>query len=65
MYPEWMPGNPAILNASAADVQQATSVSIDSAVKLPEDDGEGYMVTLEVFHQIHCLVSASNMITTL
>ena len=63
--PEWMPGNPAILNASAVDIQQATSVSVDSAVQIPEEDGEGYMVTLEVFHHIHCLVSIPSMTTVL
>jgi hypothetical protein len=34
-----------------------TEEMLDSYVKAPPDKGDGYVALLEVFHQIHCLVS--------
>lgn len=33
----------------------------ESSVKLPPDSGGGYMAWLEVFHQLHCLVSFEDL----
>ena len=38
------------------EVLIASGSDIDS-IKVPEEYGGGYMATLEVTHQLHCLVS--------
>jgi hypothetical protein len=50
---EFMPEYPAFLNASKEDFETNTAYTAKTGVRF--DDG-GYMVSLEMFHQIHCLV---------
>jgi hypothetical protein len=40
------------------DAAKSTANPIDTALRLKDDHGrDGYMASLEIFHQIHCLVS--------
>jgi hypothetical protein len=38
--------------------------TLDQYLKAPVDEGNGYVGGLEVFHQIHCLVSAALFLPT-
>lgn len=57
----WIDGTAVLLSVSRADIDKAWKSSDDdwfnSTVELGEANGGGYMGTLEVFHQLHCLVS--------
>jgi hypothetical protein len=54
----WMIPVPAVLNVSREDAQESTGYSLETAAQLPETEYTGYMASLEVFHQLHCLVSS-------
>lgn len=53
---------PAVLNVSREDAQRSTAYSLETAAQLPETDYNGYMASLEIFHQLHCLVSFLSMV---
>ena len=38
------------------DAQSSTQEPLKTAVQLEDTDKQGYMASLEFFHQIHCLV---------
>ncbi|KAM0667659.1 hypothetical protein ACQRIU_003524 [Beauveria bassiana] len=50
-----MPDYPPILNISTDDARASTSYSLETAVHLEETQNIGYMASLGLFHQIHCL----------
>lgn len=52
---EIMPFFPALLNVSREDFEKSTRYTAATAVQFRELN-EGYMASLELFHQIHCLV---------
>ncbi|KAG4439013.1 hypothetical protein IFR05_005529 [Cadophora sp. M221] len=52
---EWMPDFPPFLRVPRAEAQMATSHSLDAAVQSQDENGSGYLVSLEMFHQLHCL----------
>jgi hypothetical protein len=55
---EWMSKYPALLSFPKEDTERSTANTIERAVRLKDDNGkDGYMASLEIFHQIHCLVS--------
>lgn len=54
----WMIPVPAVLNVPREDAQKSTGYNLDTATQLPETEYTGYMASLEVFHQLHCLVSS-------
>ncbi|KAH8592567.1 hypothetical protein B0O99DRAFT_517225, partial [Bisporella sp. PMI_857] len=41
--------------AGSEDAQKSTAYPLDTAVKMKDTDNQGYMASLEIFHQIHCL----------
>lgn len=46
----------AVFNVSAQEAARSmNSNELDTVVDLGDDNGGGYMGTLEVFHQLHCL----------
>ena len=45
------------MTISEADLKKFDPLFADSAVRYPEEMGGGYMGSLEVFHQLHCVVS--------
>ncbi|KAM3450332.1 hypothetical protein MY3296_006220 [Beauveria thailandica] len=52
----WMVETAAVLNVSAQESARAMNDrAIETVVRLDQDSGGGYMGTLEVFHQLHCL----------
>jgi len=51
-----MPHYPALLSISAHDVELSSTNSIEAAVKFEDSEGGGYMATLGMYHEIHCLV---------
>jgi hypothetical protein len=56
----WFDGGSVVLGVSADDIRRSRKAGEDewfnSTVRLDEQNGGGYMATLEVFHQMHCLV---------
>ena len=53
-----MPEYPALVSVPMEDAAKSTANPIDTALRLKDDHGsDGYMASLEIFHQIHCLVS--------
>ncbi|EGX96356.1 hypothetical protein CCM_01012 [Cordyceps militaris CM01] len=52
---ESMPDYPPILNISTDDARASTSYSLETAVHLEETQNIGYMASLGLFHQIHCV----------
>ncbi|KAM3450340.1 hypothetical protein MY3296_006228 [Beauveria thailandica] len=55
-YRAWMVETAAVLNVSAQESARAMNDrAIETVVRLDQDSGGGYMGTLEVFHQLHCL----------
>lgn len=53
---EWMIETAVVLNVSEAEIKRSGNTeSLDTVVELDEDNGGGYMGTLELFHQLHCL----------
>ena len=53
-----MPGTAVVLNVSAADIETSSNAAYsDSIVRLDKENGGGYMATIELFHQLHCLVN--------
>jgi hypothetical protein len=51
---EYMDAYPALLRISRSDFEKLTMHSIDTAVKFEDaqDKSDGYMATLEMYHQI-------------
>ena len=39
------------------------SDNLDNYMKVPREEGDGYLGGLEVFHQLHCLVSGLILVT--
>jgi hypothetical protein len=53
-----MPEYPALLSVPIEDARRSTTNTIETVVRLEDDHGgDGYMARLEMFHQIHYLVS--------
>jgi hypothetical protein len=49
----------AVLNVSRAEIfRSGNTAALETVVELDEENGGGYMGTLEIFHQLHCLVSS-------
>lgn len=48
-----------------ADEHRAEMNKTDSGISYPEEQGGGLMVEIEVFHQLHCLVSWRYQPTTI
>jgi len=47
-----------VMNVSAQEIKKSGNDRfLDTVVELDSENGGGYMGTLEVFHQLHCLVS--------
>lgn len=54
----WMVETAVVLNISMDEVRQSSNDdSVETLVRLDHENGEGYMGSLELFHQLHCLVS--------
>ncbi|KAG5981163.1 hypothetical protein E4U55_003223 [Claviceps digitariae] len=52
----WMPETAVLLNVSKDEVLRSQNgARIDTAIQLDEKNGGGYLATLEMFHQLHCL----------
>jgi hypothetical protein len=51
-----MPHYPALLSISAHDVEMSSTNPIEAAVEFEGSEGGGYMATLGMYHEIHCLV---------
>ena len=55
----WFDGGAVVLSVSEDDMRASRKASDDewfnSTVRLDEENGGGFMATLEVFHQLHCL----------
>ena len=45
---------------SISEEDLVKSGSSTDAVRIPDDYGGGFMVSVEVHHQLHCLVSCCN-----
>lgn len=59
----WIDGTAVVLGVSedlirASGKREDAHAPFNSTVRLDEANGGGYMATLEVFHQIHCLVAS-------
>lgn len=53
----WMGETAVILNVSAEEIRRSgNDFSMGTIVELDAPNGGGYMATLELFHQLHCLV---------
>jgi hypothetical protein len=53
-----MPEYPALLSVSMEDAERSTANPVETAVRLKDDRArDGHMASLEIFHQMHCLVS--------
>lgn len=61
---KWFDGGAVVLSVSEDDIRRSWKDGDDewfnSTVRLDERNGGGYMATLEIFHQLHCLVSKSH-----
>ena len=54
-----------VLNISMDEVRQSSNDdSVETLVRLDPDNGEGYMGSLELFHQLPCLVSSNKPMIT-
>lgn len=53
-----MDAYPALLRISRSDFEESTIYSVDAAVQFEDakDKSEGYMATLGMYHELHCLV---------
>lgn len=48
----------AVLNVSRGEIfRSGNTAAMETMVELDGENGGGYMGTLEMFHQLHCLVS--------
>ncbi|PVH85953.1 hypothetical protein DL98DRAFT_24233 [Cadophora sp. DSE1049] len=54
---EWMPKFPPFVKVPREEAQKATGYSLETAVRTQDEHDSGYLVSLEMFHQLHCLVS--------
>jgi hypothetical protein len=46
-----------VMNVSSNDVSRSMNNDrLDTAVRIDAENGGGYMGTIEMFHQLHCLV---------
>ncbi len=58
--PAWIDGTAAVLSVTKEEVAKANKIDdavwFNSTVELDEDFGGGYMATIDLFHQLHCLV---------
>lgn len=55
-----------MLNVSETEVDKSTyEKETDALVKLDDANGGGLMGTIELFHQLHCLVSSAASTTPL
>lgn len=56
---EWVDGTAVVLSVSEEDIAKARKTDdpawFNTTVKL-KDNKEGYMATIDMFHQLHCLV---------
>jgi hypothetical protein len=51
----------AVLNVSRGEIfRSGNAAALETVVELDEENGGGYMATLEVFHQLHCLVGGND-----
>lgn len=54
----WMSETAVVLNVSTQDIKNTGNDRfVDTVVELDENNGGEHMGTLEIFHQLHCLVS--------
>ncbi|OAL37120.1 hypothetical protein AYO20_03598 [Fonsecaea nubica] len=52
----WMVETAAVLNVSREEIYSSgNAAALETVVELDQDNGGGFMGTLEVFHQLHCL----------
>ncbi|KAG5994684.1 hypothetical protein E4U43_003193 [Claviceps pusilla] len=52
----WMIETAVVLNVSRHEVHRSgNNARLDTAVELDGENGGGYMATIEMFHQLHCL----------
>ncbi len=62
----WFDGGAVVLGVSREEVARSWKDSdedwFNSTVRLAPQNGGGYMATLEIFHQLHCLVCARVLI---
>jgi hypothetical protein len=55
---EWIDGTSVVLSATVDEVYASeNAASLNTVTQLGEKNGGGAMATLEMFHQLHCLVS--------
>jgi hypothetical protein len=54
---EWIDGTSVVLSATVDEVSASeNAASLNTVTQLGEENGGGAMATLEMFHQLHCLV---------
>lgn len=58
----WMGETAVVLNVSAEEIHRSgNDLSMETIVELDSANGGGYMATLELFHQLHCLVCSTTV----
>lgn len=57
---EWIDGTAVVLRVDESDIARARKIDdpawFNTTVQLNHNGKQGYMATLDMFHQLHCLV---------